>query len=203
MSSSFPIYKICKSVDSGLHTNVPTDNVITTQNNSRQPSNWKHKMMRKAGLEKAAKGSLPKQRKLTFDEDLQMDDSVYGKEISPIDVEVCGAGCQPYDDALLCWLVAAYGADIETKPKVPLVLGLALCLHVNGQLESIILSAHRRMLIVRVRHEVSRFRSEDYLIDVKNDLARLFYGRVLVEKQKIHPVGFHGALQVSEPLTPL
>ncbi|CAO1635553.1 unnamed protein product [Parajaminaea phylloscopi] len=146
-----------------------------------------------AGFHRAHHHALPSARSLSLDEEITLDDSVYSEAMAPIDVEICGAGAQEYREDLLWWLTAAYAE--EYRQGAPLLMGMALSLRENGHVDSILLCAHRRLLIIRIRHQTDRFHHSEFVFDRKCDLARLLYGKLQVERQQIQPAGFHGALQ--------
>lgn len=152
---------------------------------------------------RAAQNSLPRAQYLTFEEELTHDVSADAKpnEISPIEVEVCGVGATQYDESFLWWLLATFHLDL--REKRPLIVGMALSLQINGQVDAILLSTRRRLLIIRTRHltenrsynRVGKTQFDEHIIDKNDHLGALLYNRLYVERQRVHLVGFHGALQ--------
>ncbi|CAO1622351.1 unnamed protein product [Sympodiomycopsis kandeliae] len=152
---------------------------------------------------RAALNSLPKAHKLTFEEELTYD-SASDKDpdkISPIEVEVCGVGAKDYEESYIWWITSAFHKDIIDKK--PLIVGVSLSLQINGQVDAILLSTHRRLLIIRTRNlledrkynRVGKTRYSEYIIKQDDPLNALLYNRLYVEGQRVHLAGFHGALQ--------
>ena len=152
---------------------------------------------------RAAQNSLPRAQHLTFEEELTHDDASDANpdEIAPIDVEVCGVGATQYDESYLWWLLSPFHRDLRAKE--PLIVGMSLSLQINGQVDAILLSTRRRLLVIRTRHllddrgynRAGKTRFSEHLIDKNDKLGALLYHRLYVEGQRVNLVGFHGALQ--------
>lgn len=138
--------------------------------------------------------ALPNARSLTLEEEITLDQSVFDDSLTPVDVEVCGAGAQEYREELLWWLLSAYAEDY--KRGSPLHMGMSLSLREDGHVDSILLCARRRLLIIRLWHQETRSSHTEFVFERKSDLARLLYSRIDVEKQRVQVSGFQAALQV-------
>lgn len=155
------------------------------------------------GRERASASTLPKPRKLTKHEHLTEDASLLvedGPEVFPIETEICGVGAGEYAEEYIWWLLAALLKDAEADR--PLVVGCSLSLQVSGHVDAILLCVRRRLLVIRLRHSLTRFRVEEHLVSKSDHIGALLFGRLFVEGKKVQLVGFHGALQVSPSVRP-
>lgn len=131
-----------------------------------------------AGLHNAYNHALANFQSLSLGEEITVKASVSDEKILPIDVETCGADAQEYRENLPWWLVADFSE--EYKEGTPLLMGTTLSLQDSGRVDSIILCAHFRMIVIKIWHLSDRCHHSEFLLDHRSDLTRFLYGRLQI-----------------------